>query len=65
MFADAASVRTRAGTGLGGWRQHLLRSVGAGVRTNAAGVILEMAAARTFDRPGHGWTFAFNLTPGF
>ncbi len=65
VFADAASVRTRAGMGLDGWRQHLLRSVGAGVRTNAAGVVLELAAVRTFDRPGHGWTFAFNLMPGF
>ncbi len=64
-FADAASVRTRAGGMLEGWRHHLLRSVGTGVRVNAAGMIVELAAARTFDRPGHGWTFAFNLMPGF
>ncbi len=65
VFADAASVRTRAGGLLEGWRQHLLRSVGTGVRVNAGGVIFELAAARTIDRPGHGWTFAFNLMPGF
>ena len=65
VFADAASVRTRAGGMLDGWRQHLLRSVGTGVRLNAAGVIFEVAAARTFDRPGQGWTVAFNLMPGF
>jgi hypothetical protein len=65
VFGDAASVRTRAGVGLSGWRQHLLRSVGTGVRVNAAGFVFEIAAARTFDLPNHGWKVAFNLMPGF
>ena len=28
-------------------------------------VILEVAAFRPLDRPGQGWRFGFNLTPGF
>ncbi|HSK10950.1 MAG TPA: hypothetical protein VK911_15315, partial [Vicinamibacterales bacterium] len=65
VFADGASVRTRSGGMLDGWREHLMRSAGTGVRVNAAGVIFEVAAARTFDGPGRGWTVAFNLVPGF
>ena len=65
LFADAASVRTRGGWMLQGWTEHLMRSAGAGLRMNAAGLILELAAARTFDGPGHGWKLAFNLKPGF
>jgi hypothetical protein len=43
-----------------------LRSVGAGVRLNAAGLmVFELDAVRPFDRPERGWTFAFNLRPGF
>jgi Tol biopolymer transport system component len=45
----------------------MLRSVGAGVRLNAAGVIFELDAVRPFDQGlgPHGWTFAFNYRPGF
>jgi hypothetical protein len=42
----------------------LLRSVGTGVRVNAAGMIFELDAVRRFNA-AHGWTFAFNLRPGF
>jgi hypothetical protein len=28
-------------------------------------MIVELAAARPFDRPGAGWTFTVNLGPGF
>jgi dipeptidyl aminopeptidase/acylaminoacyl peptidase len=41
-----------------------LRSVGTGVRINAAGMIFELDAVRRLDVT-HGWTFAFNLRPGF
>jgi len=43
----------------------VLRSFGAGVRLNAAGVVFEFAAARPLDLPDHGWRFSFNLAPGF
>jgi hypothetical protein len=44
-----------------------LRSAGAGVRINAAGLILELAAARPFDPvAGAGkWRLAINFHPGF
>jgi hypothetical protein len=42
----------------------LLRSAGTGVRINAAGMIFELDAVRRFDAT-RGWTFAFNLRPGF
>jgi hypothetical protein len=42
----------------------LLRSVGTGVRLNAAGMIFELDAVRRFDA-ARGWTFSFNLRPGF
>jgi hypothetical protein len=42
-----------------------LRSVGTGVRINAAGMmIFEVDAVRRFDA-ARGWTFSFNLRPGF
>jgi hypothetical protein len=41
-------------------------SVGGGLRANVFGyVIFELAAIRPLDRPGQGWRFGFNLTPGF
>jgi hypothetical protein len=42
-----------------------LRSVGAGIRLTAAGLVFELDAARPFDRVSSGWTFAFNFRPGF
>jgi len=42
----------------------LLRSVGAGVRLSAAGVIFELDAVRPLDQTS-GWSFAFNFRPGF
>ena len=65
LFADAASLRTRALSDSPRWQGQMLRSAGAGVRINAAGMVFELAAAHPFDRPGRGWTFAFNLGPGF
>jgi Tol biopolymer transport system component len=65
VFADAASLRTKAFEAGRGWRGHLLRSVGAGLRVNAAGIIFELAAARPYDRPQGGWALSFNIGPGF
>jgi Tol biopolymer transport system component len=46
--------------------QTLLRSVGTGIRINAMGLmIFEVAAVRTFDRPGHTWDWVMNVRPGF
>ena len=66
-FADAGTVW--------GGSQHVygpsdgngivIRSVGAGVRANAMGLIFELAAVRPLDLHRRGWTFAFNLRPGF
>jgi Tol biopolymer transport system component len=42
----------------------LLRSVGTGIRINAAGMVFELDAVRRFD-VARGWTFSFNLRPGF
>ena len=41
------------------------RSVGAGARVNVGGIIMEMTAARPFDRLGSGWRTSFLLRPGF
>jgi hypothetical protein len=62
-FADVG--RFWAPSELSNARPGTLRSVGAGVRLNAAGVVFELDAVRPFDFPGHGWTFAFNIKPGF
>lgn len=64
-FADLAALRTRSPASTTEWQEHILRSVGAGVRVNAAGVVFEFAAARPLDWPGSGWRFAFNIVPGF
>jgi WD40-like Beta Propeller Repeat len=42
----------------------LLRSVGTGVRLNVVGMIFELDGVRRFDA-ARGWTFSFNLRPGF
>jgi Tol biopolymer transport system component len=67
VFADA-------GTTWGG-NQHpfgplddgraVVRSVGAGVRVNAMGLVLEVGTIRPLDLHRAGWSFAFNLRPGF
>src|SRR5262249_35027097 len=42
----------------------ILRSAGVGARINAAGMIFEFDAVHRFD-VSRGWTFSFNLRPGF
>lgn len=51
--------------GPGGTGGILVRSVGAGVRVNAIGMILELAAVRPLDLKRSGWTYAFSVRPGF
>jgi outer membrane protein assembly factor BamA len=45
--------------------QPMLRSVGAGIRLTAAGLVFELDAARPVDHVSQGWRFAFNFRPGF
>jgi hypothetical protein len=39
--------------------------VGAGVRINAMGLLLELTTVRPLDLRNAGWSFGFNLRPGF
>jgi dipeptidyl aminopeptidase/acylaminoacyl peptidase len=43
----------------------MLRSVGAGLRLTAAGLVFEFDAVRPVDHVSQGWKFAFNFRPGF
>jgi outer membrane protein assembly factor BamA len=43
----------------------LIRSVGAGVRANAMGLIFDAAAERPLDLRLHGWRFSINVRPAF
>jgi hypothetical protein len=62
-FADAGFLSTRrAGTRTDHDR---FRSIGAGARVNMGGIVLEVAAARPFDRVRNGWTASLLLRPGF
>jgi Tol biopolymer transport system component len=50
---------------LGGPRD-LVRSAGAAIRFNLFGYLIgEIDYVRPLDRPGRGWMWQFNLTPGF
>jgi hypothetical protein len=41
-------------------------SAGVAFRVNALGfAIVELDAVHPFNRPGRGWVFQFNLSPGF
>jgi hypothetical protein len=66
VFADAgAAWGGQAQFGPGGAGRALIRSVGAGVRINAMGVILEVGTTRPLDLRRNRWSFEFNLRPGF
>lgn len=67
VFMDTGSLWTHQTKPAGGvWASHLMRSVGAGVRVNAGGMVFEIAAVRPFNRPDRkGWTISFNVLPGF
>jgi hypothetical protein len=67
FFGDAGTAWTKAEQpqALGGSRDWV-RSVGTALRLNAFGyAILELDYVRPLDRPGRGWLWQFNLTPGF
>jgi hypothetical protein len=62
-FVDAGFLWTR---GAGGARElDRFRSVGAGARANVGGFVVEVTAARPFDRLGAGWTASVLLRPGW
>ena len=62
-FADIGYLWTRTPTGAA--EQHRFRSIGAGGRANLGGFVIELAAARPFDRLQTGWTVSFLLRPGW
>lgn len=67
LFTDAGAAWTGdlAPRFLGGDREWV-RSVGAALRANAFGfAIVEVDFVRPLDRPGRGWMWQLNLTPGF
>jgi hypothetical protein len=63
VFVDAGFLWTRAnGRPL---EYDRFRSIGAGARANLGGIIMEITAARPFDRSTNGWRFGLLLRPGF
>jgi hypothetical protein len=67
FFGDAGTAwTTDVKPQLFGGDREWVRSVGAALRVNALGyAILELDYVRPLDRPGRGWLWQFNLTPGF
>ena len=66
VFADAgAGWGGEQRFGPGGMDGAVVRSVGAGVRVNAVGLLFEAAAVRPLDLRRNGWRFAFSARPGF
>jgi Tol biopolymer transport system component len=62
-FVDAGFLWTRHQQGP--LERDRFRSAGAGARANLGGFVIEMTAARPFDRVGAGWTVSFLLRPGW
>lgn len=67
LFGDAGLAWTADGRpSFSGRDRDLVRSAGVGVRVNAFGyAIVEVAAARPFDRARRGWVVGFTLRPGY
>jgi Tol biopolymer transport system component len=67
VFADAGVAWTSTSEpGFLGGDREWVRSVGATVRVNVFGYAIgELDYVRPLDRPGRGWMWQFNLTPGF
>jgi hypothetical protein len=63
IFADAAMLWTPHPNGP--LERDRFRSVGAGIRANFGGFVLETTGVRPFDRPRNGWTVSFLIRPGF
>jgi hypothetical protein len=66
LFSDNGLVWSRSmlNPGTPGGRS-FVSSFGAGVRINAFGFPLELAAVRALRAPAHGWSFDFSLRTGF
>jgi outer membrane protein assembly factor BamA len=64
-FADAAYLWAADPTGADRLWQHRVRSVGAGVRINALGMLFEIDAVKPLDRLRNGWTLGIFARPGF
>jgi len=62
-FADAGALWTRRAGEQSDQAQ--FRSIGAGGRANIGGFVVELTAARPFDRTTDGWTVGFLLRPGW
>jgi hypothetical protein len=45
--------------------RRLVSSFGGGIRVNAFGIPIEMAAVRALNAPARGWSFDFSVRPGF
>ncbi len=65
LFADGGLVWSRTGAWSAGPRRRIVSSVGTGVRVNAFGMPLEIAAVRALNLPARGWSVDFSLRPSF
>jgi hypothetical protein len=67
LFADAGVAWSRATEpAFAGGSREWARSVGTAIRFNLLGYIIgEIDYVRPLDRPGRGWMWQFNFTPGF
>jgi len=63
IFADGAMLWTPHPNGP--LERDRFSSVGAGVRANLGGFVLETTGVRPFDKPQNGWTVSFLIRPGF
>ena len=61
-FADAGALWSKHVDGTDRTR---FRSIGAGGRANMGGIVIEVTAARPFDRTPVGWTVGFLVRPGW
>jgi hypothetical protein len=62
-FLDAGVLWTRQASRP--LERDYFRSIGVGGRANIGGLVMEMTAARPFDRVTQGWTVSFLLRPGW
>jgi hypothetical protein len=67
LFTDAGVAWTSdLKPAFAGGSREVVRSAGIGLRFNAFGYAIgEVDYVRPLDRPGRGWVWQFNLTPGF
>jgi hypothetical protein len=66
LFADGGVVWSRQRTATSSFaRTSVISSLGAGVRLNAGGLPVEVAAVRALDGPRRGWSFDLGFRVGF